>query len=304
MASLDDLLLKTSRTFALSIPLLEEPTRREVTVAYLLFRIADTFEDGAAWTPERRIRALEDFAGLLRQVSDHESVRLAREWVEDPPVHHDGYLELLAETPFVLDAFGKLGERARASVCGHTVRTAEGMAKFVARTDESGDLELHDIEDLRGYTYVVAGIVGEMLTELFLLGSPALASRAGYLRERAPFFGEALQLVNILKDSKFDRSEGRSYLPRIVTRDEVFALARRDLASAAEYVLALFEARAQRGMIEFTALPLLLAWGSLDRVEERGPGSKLTRPEVFAIVEQMKSALDRGESPVSVPTTI
>ncbi len=44
---LEELLFKTSRTFALSIPLLPEPTRREVTVAYLLFRIADTLEDGS-----------------------------------------------------------------------------------------------------------------------------------------------------------------------------------------------------------------------------------------------------------------
>ena len=41
---MDHLLQATSRTFALTIPLLHEPTRREVTVAYLLFRVADTLE--------------------------------------------------------------------------------------------------------------------------------------------------------------------------------------------------------------------------------------------------------------------
>ena len=61
MADLDDLLEKTSRTFALSIPVLPEPTRREVMIAYLLFRIADTFEDAAHWPPEERIAALADF---------------------------------------------------------------------------------------------------------------------------------------------------------------------------------------------------------------------------------------------------
>ena len=35
MAELLDLLEKTSRTFALSIPVLPEPTRKEVTLAYL-----------------------------------------------------------------------------------------------------------------------------------------------------------------------------------------------------------------------------------------------------------------------------
>ena len=44
---LQDQLVKTSRTFALAIPLLPQPTARQVTVAYLLFRIADTFEDAS-----------------------------------------------------------------------------------------------------------------------------------------------------------------------------------------------------------------------------------------------------------------
>ena len=42
--TLDQLLVETSRTFALAIPLLPEPTRRTVSVAYLLFRAADTLE--------------------------------------------------------------------------------------------------------------------------------------------------------------------------------------------------------------------------------------------------------------------
>src|SRR5580658_3414801 len=49
MADVDRLLLHTSRTFALAIPQLPEPLRREVGVAYLLFRIADTFEDATRW---------------------------------------------------------------------------------------------------------------------------------------------------------------------------------------------------------------------------------------------------------------
>jgi phytoene/squalene synthetase len=47
MVDLADLLQRTSRTFGLAIPRLSEPTRTEVTIAYLLFRIADTLEDAA-----------------------------------------------------------------------------------------------------------------------------------------------------------------------------------------------------------------------------------------------------------------
>ncbi len=61
-AGLRPLLQKTSRTFALTIPLLPEPLQTEVATAYLLFRIIDTFEDATRWDAARRAKAL----GTLR----------------------------------------------------------------------------------------------------------------------------------------------------------------------------------------------------------------------------------------------
>jgi farnesyl-diphosphate farnesyltransferase len=120
------------------------------------------------------------------------------------------------------------------------------------------------------------------------------------LRERAAAFGEALQLVNILKDTATDVAEGRSFLPRSAPRSEVFALARRDLGTAREYTLALQRAGAPRGIVEFCALPAELAWATLEKVEARGPGSKVSRLEVFAIKKRVDRALDSGEPAVGV----
>lgn len=297
MASLEDLLEKTSRTFALSIPVLPEPTRREVMIAYLLFRIADTFEDAAQWKPERRIEALREFDALLRCDSREEAASLSARWSAAVASPHAGYRELIAEVPFVLDAFFALRPEAIGPVRAHVIRSAEGMARYVART--RGDtLVLSDLADLRAYCYVVAGIVGEMLTELFLLGRAELSGIAPSLRERAATFGEALQLVNILKDSASDASEGRRYLPHGVPREDVLALARRDLHTAARYIGSLQSAGAPRGLLEFTALPVLLAQASLDRIEKHGPGSKVSRPEVFLLTQRLKRALDRNEPAV------
>ena len=294
MPSLEDLLEKTSRTFALSIPVLPEPTRREVMIAYLLFRIADTFEDASHWDPDARIAALSDFRDLLRDDAPGDAERLARDWVARRVAHHDGYQELMAETPFVLDAFFALSPGAIEPIRAHVVRSADGMASIVARTRD-GRLALQSVRDLQDYCYIVAGIVGEMLTELFLLDRPGLSPIAPRLRERAATFGEALQLVNILKDSAVDAQEGRRYLPASVPEAEVFALARQDLGVAGEYIRALQSAGAPRGIIEFTALPVQLAWAALDRVEKHGPGSKVSRPEVFLITQRLKRALDRNE---------
>ncbi|HSS45203.1 MAG TPA: squalene/phytoene synthase family protein, partial [Thermoanaerobaculia bacterium] len=176
-------------------------------------------------------------------------------------------------------------------------RSAEGMAGFVSRTRD-GALVLTGLRDLRAYCYVVAGIVGEMLTELFLLGRESLEASAAFLRERAGLFGEALQLVNILKDAAVDTAEGRRFIGPGLDRAEVFALARRDLDTAAEYILALQRAGAPRGIVEFTALPAELAGATLDKVEARGPGSKISRLEVLTIKQRLGRALDRNEPAV------
>ncbi|MDX1644211.1 MAG: squalene/phytoene synthase family protein [Thermoanaerobaculia bacterium] len=291
-ARIEDLLVRTSRTFALAIPLLPEPTCHEVTVGYLLFRIADTFEDASVhWEREQRQRALGEFAELLRQPSPRAAADLVPGWTEPPPSEHDGYVELVADTPLVVAAFLALAPAARETIARHTVRTAERMASFVERADARGNLRLEDLDDLRAYCYAVAGIVGEMLTELFVLGSPELQGSRQFLSERAAEFGEGLQLVNILKDSASDATEGRFYLPADVRRSQIFALARHDLGRAAEYVLELQENGGPDGVVAFTALPVELARATLDRVEKRGPGAKLTRPEVFTIHDRVHGAI-------------
>ncbi len=301
MADLHQLLEQTSRTFALCIPLLPAPTRHEVTLAYLLFRIADTFEDAAAWPKQRRVKALEDFTRLLNAPSVEEARRLADRWADPPPTTHEGYLELLEEMPAVFEAYLQLDDAARASLQRHVGRTAEQMAAFAARADAEGHLQLTDVADLRAYCYAVAGIVGEMLTDLFLSGRSALTSLRAYLHERAALFGEGLQLTNILKDAKDDAAEGRRFLPRGLGRDEAFALAHRGLDAAAEYTLALQQAGAPRGLVAFNALPLLLARATLDRVAQQGAGAKLTRDEVFALIASLNDALDEGRPVCEAP---
>jgi len=289
---MDHLLERSSRTFALTIPVLPEPTRCQVTVAYLLFRVADTLEDATLWSREKKLAELRRLARFLGRPSEHEAGRLSTAWLRDPPCSHSGYLELLEELPAVMRTSVSLSDRATETIWAHTLRTIEGMSSFVAR-ERDGVLELVSLEDLQAYCYAVAGIVGEMLTELFLLDRPALHPLAHELRRDAPKFGEALQLVNILKDSASDTTEGRRYLPRGVDRAEVFALARADLETAGRYTERLEKAGAPRGVVGFNALPTMLAWATLARVQTLGPGSKLTRAEVGEIVARLEGALDR-----------
>jgi farnesyl-diphosphate farnesyltransferase len=293
-----DLLEKTSRTFALAIPLLPSPTREQVGIAYLLFRIADTFEDAEQWGRQEKLDGLEAFGALLKHPDSAQAHRDSALWAQSPPCENRAYRELLERTPWVLGAFENLTEPARSIVRDHTLRTVDGMASFVSRAEESGRLELGGIDDLRAYCYVVAGIVGEMLTELFLDGRPELIEVAEPLRQRAARFGEALQLVNIVKDAFADAHFGRHFLPAGCDIAEVFSLARRDVEVAREYVLMLQRAGAPRGLVAFTALPILLASGALARVEANGPGAKLSRTDVAEILATLEVSLDNGRPAV------
>ena len=153
----EGLLISTSRTFAVSIPLLEEPTRMQVGLAYLLFRIADTFEDAASWQRAWRVSALEQFAELVRG-DRADGAQLARAWMRQPPTEHRGYLDLLEKTPEVLETARHLPPASWEVVSRHTLRTCEGMRRSVLQADGEGVLELRTMADLRSYCYVVAGI--------------------------------------------------------------------------------------------------------------------------------------------------
>ena len=294
---LDDLLRKTSRTFALAIPLLPEPTRRAVGVAYLLFRVADTFEDATTWPREERLDALESFVELL-ELSPKERVAEAAQrsaqWLKRPPVEHAGYLELLEQLSPVVAQLDTLSAAVSAAVVRHTIRTTEGMASVVARADERGNLRVGSVRELKDYCYIVAGIVGELLTEVFLHDAPSLQQEHAELTRLMRAFGEGLQLVNILKDVGDDAKDGRVYLPDSVPRAELFALARADLEDANRYVQALQRGGAPRGFLAFTGLSLVLAFAALDRLEADGAGAKVSRQDVMSLFQSLEQQLDAG----------
>jgi farnesyl-diphosphate farnesyltransferase len=279
--SLDELLTKTSRTFALAIPLLPEPTKRSTCLAYLLFRMADTLEDAELWSRPERVEALDAYQALLGDPGASRSAEVGRRWLSHPPTRNESCLELLRAMPEVLSAVGTLAPAAQKILFKHARRTAEGMRTTVAGMDEGGGLHLGSITELRAYCYIVAGIVGELLTELFVHDAPSLESVRATLVEHQVAFGEGLQLVNILKDESADAADGRAYLPPSVPRSEVLSLARADMARARAYIGALEHGGAPRGFVGFTTLSADLADATLDRVERDGAGAKVPRATVL-----------------------
>lgn len=293
---LEHLLAKTSRTFALTIPLLPDPARRDVTLAYLLFRIADTLEDAERLRPAARFAALVDFSRLLQTRNAHAAAKFACTWTSLRPSGNPWYLKLLSCTETVILEIQRGDPRIADVIFRHARRSTLGMARFVAQAQRGSGLQLETMGELKDYCYAVAGIVGEMLTEIF-------AARLDWrhvpplLNQHAAAFGEGLQLVNILKDSEEDRENGRAFIPRHVARAEVAELARRDLQQAETYVEALRTSGVAPGYVAFADLPLQLARGTLRCVELHGPGAKVSRPELAQVLSSVVARARSGRLP-------
>ncbi|HEY4395492.1 MAG TPA: squalene/phytoene synthase family protein, partial [Polyangia bacterium] len=228
---------------------------------------------------------------LAREPAEAEA--LAAECLGDPPIDHAGYRELLARMPLVLRDLAGLSGAARATIIRQVGRSVDGMQSFVRRSDARGGLTLGSIEELRDYCYAVAGIVGEMLTELYLEDRVELMADAEGLRSRGAAFGEGLQLVNVLKDAPRDAAEGRVFLPPGTTR-VVLELARADLDAAAEYVGLLRNAGTDSRLVAFNAFISGLARSNLRILAERGPGAKLSRGEVASVAASVAAELAPG----------
>jgi len=298
MPNFDELLLKTSRTFGLTIPYLPEPFRREITLSYLLFRIADTLEDGELWSPELRAVAL---AGMEEWLQNPESEIPTNLWSESPPTDHSAYAELLQQTPAVVEQIRLLDPVVSQIIVEHSLRSLRGMKSYLDQ-NYNDTRTLRTWESLQEYCYFVAGIVGELLTEIFIYRLKPLSPDADNLRQLATAFGEGLQLVNILKDSFTDANEGRNYLPTNLDRQIVSTQARADLLQATRYAEILAVLPSPIGVQAFVTIPIELAIATLDRLEISGAGSKLTRAEVSEIVQRVETKLqiDPTQSPLRV----
>jgi farnesyl-diphosphate farnesyltransferase len=88
-----------------------------------------------------------------------------------------------------------------------------GMPRFQFTASLKGLARSSDLDD---YCYYVAGVVGEMLTELFCDYSADIARNRAALSAIAASFAQGLQMTNILKDVWEDRSRGACWLPQEV----------------------------------------------------------------------------------------
>jgi farnesyl-diphosphate farnesyltransferase len=208
----DHILPHVSRTFALTIPQLPSGLRTAVTSAYLLCRIADTIEDEPALSPPETLAFLQRFSAVL--AGHGEPAALAREIeqrLSDRTLATER--DLVKHMERVIGVMGRLNEPQRAAIRRCVELMCYGMPRFQFTASLKGLTQSRDLDD---YCYYVAGVVGEMLTDLFCDYSPDIARHGPALSAVAASFAQGLQMTNILKDVWEDRSRGACWLPQEV----------------------------------------------------------------------------------------
>ncbi len=206
------ILRHVSRSFALTIPQLPAALRGVVTNAYLLCRIVDTIEDDESLPLDRKEFFFEEFIRVLQGQGS------AREFAGGlVPLLSGRTLpeekELIGNTPLILRTTMSLGEKQQAAIKRCAEIMARGMMGFQKMKSLQG---LKDSAEFHLYCYHVAGVVGEMLTELFCEYSKEIACHRERLMAAAVSFGQGLQMTNIIKDLWEDREHGACWLPREV----------------------------------------------------------------------------------------
>jgi len=294
-----EMLRNVSRTFSLSIEKLPSVLRDTITIAYLLFRIADCIEDHSTIDSDRKTYLLRLWSDILTgDRPPHDlTVQLKDLDDKDPEVyvacHADSVIAYLDTIP------GQL----RDIVTAHASETAEGMARW----QEKGPFVATE-EEMDDYMHQVAGRVGHLLTEIFSWYSPVIQQKRTSLLHLGREFGLGLQTVNIIRGLRKDYERGWVFVPATflekngLTREAFFNTTKEGKALS---VINLLIEKAKRhldnGLIYITLLPrnerrirlaciwpllfavktLALSRNNLDVVTSE---TKMTRPQVKNIV--------------------
>lgn len=299
------ILPKVSRTFALNIEQLEGDVFKTVLVGYLLFRIADTFEDNSYRNEIDKIADLKHFSTIFRSnknLSERLELYESLKFLWDERSHEK---DLIENGDRVLRCYFDLPDNYRKIIDPLIVEAISGMIKFqtLKTAGKSRIFQLKNMKELEDYCYYVAGVVGVMLTKIFCQRDNIKGNELKLEKYQIPF-GLALQLVNIIKDYKKDITRGWCYIPLTITgrhrinpvavetlsieqqRGMITDMARptiTHLDSTIEYIKLL--PLEEKSIRMFCIIPFVLAYNTLAKIIAM-KGNKLSRIEVAFLLKK------------------
>ena len=193
-----NILKKVSRSFALTIPMLDDKLYEPVMIIYLQDRLLDNFEDeveGIALS--RRTHLMDKVVEIFDP--DNPDPSKAVKFIEDnADLIEDKALRRLTENASILrEAYDNLEPSIKDSSFKWLEEMNEGMKEFLTT-------EVDNFNDLDRYCYYVAGTVGGFLTDLIIDKSYLAGTEKEKLKDNFEDAGLFLQKVNLIRDIKKD----------------------------------------------------------------------------------------------------
>ncbi len=207
------ILPKVSRTFAPTIQRLPRQLFLQVTVAYLLCRVADTIEDNVIFTIKQKQNLLEEYAEILERENATRELTAFMTHIRSLPQEGADY-KLVHNLPLILTVYNKFPKKVRRGISTWVIEMISGMRKYVQSKTNTSQNFLKTLKELDDYVYYVAGTVGNLVTTLFSHYSDKITRKiSNQLKKHAVPVGKGLQMVNIIRDMPHDWKCNRSYMP-------------------------------------------------------------------------------------------
>lgn len=197
------ILKNVSRSFALTIPMVEKNILVPVLVGYLEARILDNFEDEKGSKDidnKKRIKNIKEIISIIRKPDSMESKKMMKKLAESASdfISNPHYLDLTQNMDKVIAVHREMDGHAKSTISLWFGRMAEGMEKYLNK-------RIDTFEQLDEYCHYVGGTVGGLVTDLIIKNTgKATPTQIKILRMESNNFGLFLQKVNIIRDFRQD----------------------------------------------------------------------------------------------------
>lgn len=210
---LQDLLKHTSRSLYLSARLLPPAVRDSFAVAYLLCRYADTIADTALLPPQKRLYWIEQFPSLVTYPDEQKLNDLVQEIAVQQNLPYEE--KLLRQFSACAAAFDQLDSWQRETILWVVHQVCAGMELDLKTfpDEKSGQIgALQTAAELEHYCQLMGGAPGIFWSKL-IANTVRLPIAEEDFCKYGQAIGDALQIVNVLRDLPRDIQIGRCYFP-------------------------------------------------------------------------------------------
>jgi len=203
-----EILKKVSRSFALTIPMLDDEIKDEVLLTYLQDRILDNFEDEIHVSDFKLQQEMMDRVSRIFSTEEYDrSSDFAIIKEKSSLIEKDSLQELTRNIDLIYRSYQSFDPKIQEISHKWLEEMNQGMQKYLIK-------EVKTFTELDEYCYYAAGTVGGFLTETIIYKFEIEEQNKNVLLDNFNQAGLFLQKINLIRDIREDlESRDKHYWP-------------------------------------------------------------------------------------------